>query len=192
MHTTKAIIFDLYGVMGLNAWQRFKNEHFGDRPAVWQGLQSLGQQVDAGNATNEEFAVAVANAAGVSEAEVRQKFDQTRPNTPLLNWVEKELRGTYKLGLLSNASRDVLHTIFTAGERAMFDAAVTSFHVGLTKPAPAIYSIICKELGVEPTECIMVDDQTRHLETATNLGMKTVLYRSVDQATSEIEKLLPA
>ncbi len=187
---TRAVIFDLYGVLGLNAWQQFKTEHFGSKPERWQALRRLGEEVDAGKASNQQFVSAVAQAAEVSEAEVRQKFEETAPNRQLLGWIEDELRGVYKIGLLSNASRDVLHTIFTASDRQLFDAAITSFHVGLTKPDPAIYQLICDELGVEPDECIVVDDQSRHLETADKLGMKTILYTTNEQVESDVERLL--
>jgi len=187
---TKAIIFDLYGVMGLNAWQRFKTEHFGSDPSAWLKLRQLGQAVDAGKASNGVFVKAVAKAAGVSTAEVRRQFEDTLPNEPLLEWADKRLRGLYKIGLLSNASRDVMHTIFTPEQRSLFDAAITSFHVGLTKPNPAIYSRVCDELGVDPAECIMIDDQPRHLASAEKLGMKVVLYDSVPQVIRDVEGLI--
>lgn len=190
MAQIRAVIFDLYGVMGLNAWQRFKLHHFGDQPSAWQKLQDLGRQVDAGRATNRTFVHAIAKAAGVSDREVRRQFEDTRPNLELLSWVEQTLQGKVKIGLLSNASRDVLHTIFDSTQRALFDTAITSYHVGMTKPDPRIYQLICDRLGVEPTECIMVDDQARHLEAAGHLGMNTVLYTSLEQATDEIRGLL--
>jgi len=37
---------------------------------------------------------------------------------------------------------------------------------------------------------VMVDDQTRHIAAAKKLGMKTVLYASVEQTKEAIEGLI--
>lgn len=188
----KAIIFDLYGVLGLNGWQAFKEVHFADRREVWEKLRSLGQRVDAGQASEAEFVQAVAEASGETGANVRYQFEHTILNDDLLHFIEEELKGKFKLGLLSNASHNVLPGIFTPDQLALFDAAVSSYDVGLTKPDPNMFLLICERLGVAPEECIFVDDQERHLTVAAGLGFTTILYQSVDQTTQAITKAIAA
>ena len=40
----------------------------------------------------------------------------------------------------------------------LFDAVVISAEVGLHKPQPEIYLLAAERLGVEPAECVFVDD----------------------------------
>lgn len=192
MATVRAVIFDLYGVLGLNGWQEFKHRHFDGRWDAWESLRVLGQRADAGVASDEEFVEAIAAATGVTAATVRYQFDHTQPNLALLKFIDEELCGRYKLGLLSNTSHDVLGGILTAKQQELFDANVMSVFVGLAKPDPAMFMLMCDRLGVAPEECIMVDDQQRHLDAAATLGMKTVLYTSAEQTKQDIMRLLQA
>ncbi len=186
----RAIVFDLYGVLGLNGWQAFKVKHFADRPEAWDHLRALGQRVDAGELPDSELVDAVAQTTGEPAETIRYQFEHTMPNTDMLNFIAQELKPRYKIGLLSNASKDVFGTIFNSGQQQMFDAAVSSFHVGLTKPDPAMFQLICNRLGVRPDECIMVDDQERHIDSAKSMGMVTVLFKTVSQTEMAIRKEL--
>lgn len=189
MSEIKAVVFDLYGVLGLNGWQQFKAAHFAHRPEQWEPLRVLGQQVDAGLASDDVFVEAIAAATHESPETVRYQFEHTQPNLELLAFIKQELSG-YKIGLLSNASHDVISGIFTSDEQQLFDAVVLSAFIGYTKPDPRTFRAICRELAVKPEQVIMVDDQVRHLAKAEALGMKTVQYTSARQTTEDIRKLL--
>lgn len=188
----RAIIFDLYGVLGLNGWQDFKHQHFEGRWDDWEPLRVLGQRADAGEVSDDEFVAAIAAATGESARTVRYQFDHTQPNLALLRFIKNKLSGRYKIGLLSNTSHDVLGGILSDEQRALFTADVMSVFVGLAKPDPAMFTLMCERLSVEPEECIMVDDQQRHLDVAARLGMKTVLYTSAVQTERDITRLLRA
>ncbi len=187
----QAIIFDLYGVLGLNGWQAFKARHFARRPDEWEKLRRLGQRADAGHATQDEFVAALVAATGEKLEVVRHQFEHTQPNIPLLEFIAQELKPYYKIGLLSNTSHDVFSSIFTPEQLALFDVTIGSFAVGLTKPDPAMFKLACRELRVRPDECIVVDDKQQHLLAAKTLGMHGVLYESVEQAVCDIRSILP-
>ena len=72
----------------------------------------------------------------------------------------------------------------------LFDVVVISGEVGLRKPDPAIFELVLEKLGVEPAACIFVDDHPGHLAPALELGMTTVLHRSVSQSVTEVAELL--
>jgi putative hydrolase of the HAD superfamily len=186
----KAIIFDLYGVLGLNGWQAFKQKHFARRPEAWEHLRALGQRVDEGKASDTQLVAAVAKASGETGQLVRYQFEHTIPNVSLLKYIAEDLRADYKIGLLSNASRDVLGDIFSPVQLELFDVAISSFHVGLTKPDPRMFILISEQLDVLPEECLFVDDQERHIEAARALGFNTVLYKSVTQVKRAIQEAL--
>lgn len=188
--SVQGIIFDLYGVLGLNGWQEFKQLHFGDDWNRWEPLRRLGQRVDAGEASDDEFVAAIAHATGESDENVRYQFEHTQPNFELLDFIRQELKPRYKIGLLSNSSRDVLPGIFSEEQRALFDASVMSVSVGLTKPDPMMFYLICDELSLAPEQCVMIDDQARHLAPAQAVGMKTLLYTSTEQIIPDLTSIL--
>ncbi|QQS19053.1 HAD-IA family hydrolase [Candidatus Saccharibacteria bacterium] len=188
--TIRAVVFDLYGVLGLNGWQEFKAQHFSERPEEWERLRRLGQRADAGVATQNEFVQALAAATGKNEQTIRYQFEHTQANVQLLDFIASELRPHYRVGLLSNTSHDVFQSIFTHEQYALFDVAIGSFAVGLTKPDPAMFAIMCRELAVEPEACIMVDDKQGHLMAAETMGMRGVLYRSVEQTIHDIREII--
>ena len=54
---------------------------------------------------------------------------------------------------------------------ALADTAVISGEVGVRKPSRAIYQLACDRLGVEPAECVMIDDLEHNLKGAARLGI---------------------
>ncbi|HEY1737880.1 MAG TPA: HAD family phosphatase, partial [Acidimicrobiia bacterium] len=57
---------------------------------------------------------------------------------------------------------------------SLFDTVVESSRVGLRKPDPRIYALVCERLGVEPPECAFLDDLGINLKPARELGMTTI------------------
>jgi putative hydrolase of the HAD superfamily len=177
-------------VLGLNGWQSFKQKHFADRPEAWEGLRQLGQAVDAGVATQAQFVTALAEATGENEDVIRRQFENTWANEELLRYIARELKPHYKIGLLSNTSQDVFSSIFTPEQIRLFDEVIGSFAVGMTKPDPRMYQLMCERLAVSPDQCVVVDDKKGHLNSAESLGMHGVLYESAQQAITDIRDLL--
>ena len=116
--------------------------------------------------------------------------DYGQRNEPLLEWI-RNLHRTYKTAILSNASSDGIRRYFSEAELASdFDATITSGEIGSMKPEPEIFLRACEKLGVEPAECVFVDDNQGHCEAARDIGMQAVWYQNLDQAKKEIEQLL--
>ena len=57
---------------------------------------------------------------------------------------------------------------------ARFDVVVESSKVGVRKPEPRFYEIACELLGVEPAECVFLDDLGVNLKPAAAMGMTTI------------------
>lgn len=49
--------------------------------------------------------------------------------------------------------------------------------MGLTKPDPRIFLLAAERLGVEPQQCLFIDDNLVSLYGATDAGMKAVLIQ---------------
>jgi putative hydrolase of the HAD superfamily len=74
--------------------------------------------------------------------------------------------------------------------REHFDVFVESAVVGLRKPDPRIYELVCRELGVAPARAAFLDDIGRNLKTARALGMATIKVDDPDVALRELGSLL--
>jgi epoxide hydrolase-like predicted phosphatase len=72
----------------------------------------------------------------------------------------------------------------------VFDPIIYSHEVGLAKPDPAIFELVCSRLGVPPAETVFVDDVPGHCEAARQAGMRAILHRSTPQTIAAITALL--
>jgi putative hydrolase of the HAD superfamily len=70
---------------------------------------------------------------------------------------------------------------------ARFDHVVESSKVGIRKPDPAIYRLACDALGVEPGQCIYLDDLGINCKPAATLGMAAIKVSSGEQALADLE-----
>ena len=69
----------------------------------------------------------------------------------------------------------------------LFDQLVESSKVGIRKPDPRIYHMMCEMLGVAPAACVYLDDLGGNLKPARALGMTTIKVESGPQAIAELE-----
>ena len=94
----------------------------------------------------------------------------------------------YRTALLSNSWGTSLYP--RARLDGLFDVIVISGEVGLRKPDPEIFGVTVDRLGVAAAGCVFVDDHPEHLKAARQIGMMTILHRSVDETLAELETLL--
>jgi FMN phosphatase YigB (HAD superfamily) len=50
--------------------------------------------------------------------------------------------------------------------------------------------MIANRLGVEPHECVMIDDMLQNVEGASRAGMQAVLFGSPSQAQTDLQLVL--
>ena len=84
----------------------------------------------------------------------------------------------YKIGLISDCSRET--ALHWPGTRlaSLVDAAVLSCEVGLKKPDPRIYALACAQLAVTPERCLYIGDgESDELAGAQRVGMAAVRIR---------------
>jgi putative hydrolase of the HAD superfamily len=62
--------------------------------------------------------------------------------------------------------------------------------VALRKPDPAIYRLVCDELGVEPAEAVFLDDLGVNLKPARAMGMATIKVGDPAAAIAELEAVV--
>ena len=71
----------------------------------------------------------------------------------------------------------------------LFDHVIESSKVGLRKPDPRIYALMCEALGVEAAHCVYLDDLGINLKPARAMGMTTIKVTSESQLLEDLAKV---
>jgi epoxide hydrolase-like predicted phosphatase len=72
----------------------------------------------------------------------------------------------------------------------LFDAMIISGDVGLHKPQAEIYLLAAERLGIEPEDCVFVDDLRENVRGAEEVGMTAILHRDPETTLARLEDLL--
>ena len=78
-------------------------------------------------------------------------------------------------------------SIYARETMEMFDVVIESSKIGIRKPDPRIYQMMCEKLGVQPDACVYLDDLGGNLKPARAMGMTTIKVVSGPQAIAELE-----
>ncbi len=73
---------------------------------------------------------------------------------------------------------------------ARFDHVIESSKIGIRKPDPRIYQMMCDALGVQPAACIYLDDLGVNCKPAAALGMAAIKVVSEAQALEDLRVAL--
>ncbi|HEY2481911.1 MAG TPA: HAD-IA family hydrolase [Caulobacteraceae bacterium] len=77
----------------------------------------------------------------------------------------------------------------TTGEvMALFDAVIESSKVGVRKPDPEIYRMMCVALKVLPADCLYLDDLGINCKGAAQIGMTAIKVVSEAQALEDLAR----
>jgi putative hydrolase of the HAD superfamily len=118
-------------------------------------------------------------------------FAHLHPNEPMIDYMRDLRDRGYKLAICTNNVRE-----WEQRWRAMlpvdeiFSVVVDSAFVGARKPEPRIYEITLERLGVPASAALMIDDIELNCDGASKLGIRSVWFRSTEQAIAEIEAAL--
>ena len=104
------------------------------------------------------------------------------------------MRPRLKIGLITNnvASPDSagLNPSGRDAVLGLFHEVIESSKVGMRKPDPAIYRMMCDALGVAPAQAVFLDDLGVNLKPARALGMHTIKVDDPDLALQQLEALV--
>lgn len=70
-----------------------------------------------------------------------------------------------------------------------FDEEFESCKLGVCKPDPSIYKLVCSKMNVNPSEVIFLDDSPQNLKPAKEMGMITILVKSPVTALKDLKAL---
>ncbi len=196
----RAVVLDIGGVLEhtpptghTRGWE----EELGlERGEIDRRLHAVWRGGSLGTLTEEEVVRAVATELRLDDADLDRFFRGVwdeylgTANGELIEWFGA-LRPRYRTGIVSNSfvgARERERERY--GFEDLTDVLVYSHEVGVAKPDPAIYRMICDRLGVAPEEVVFVDDREEAAEGARAVGMAAVVFRDNTQAIAEVEALL--
>lgn len=184
-----AIVFDCFGVLTSDGWLPFKSKHFGHDSGLHQEASSISKQSDAGLISYDDFIDGVADLAEVSSSSARHEIENNVANEQLFDYI-RLLKSDYKIGFLSNVSNNLLHSLFTKEQVALFNVVSLSYKTGFVKPDERAYTSTANSLGVPIEECVLIDDSERNCTAAREVGMQAVWFQNTDQAIAELKGML--
>lgn len=109
--------------------------------------------------------------------EVKERLvdEKGYPEVPGVVSFIKSISKKYKLAVASSSALvNIEKNVDKLGIRADFDALVTGLSVKNPKPAPDIFLKAAMELGVNPNECIVIEDSCNGVRAAKAAGMASI------------------
>jgi epoxide hydrolase-like predicted phosphatase len=196
--THSALVVDFGGVLTTNIWDAFGEfcEKEGLDPGAVKDLfrtnpeaMRLLRGLETGDLDEAAFEPPFAGLLGLAESEglIERLFGGLGPDEAMIGAVRAARAGGIKTGLISNSWG---LGIYDRAPVDLFDETVISGDVGLHKPQPEIYTLACERLGVEPGDCVFVDDLRENITGAEAVGMTGLLHRDSAETVARLEELL--
>ncbi len=199
MSAIRAIFWDVGGVLLTNAWDRSERmaalEHFRlDEEEFHSRHEMLVSSFERGKISLDEYlerTVFYHNRPFTRDEFRDYMFELSRPMPEVLAFARALANsGRYFMGTINNESRDLnMHRIEKYGLREIFPLFVSSCFVGLRKPENGIYRLAIDLTQINPQECCFIDDRALNLESAAQLGMRTIQMQTLEQLQEELGKL---
>ena len=197
----KGLLVDFGGVLTTNVFESFRGfcEDEGLDPETIKGLFrgdpraiEYVRGLERGELTEESFAEKFGELLELEPERraglVERMFGHIRPDEEMLGALRRARAQGVRTGLISNSMGAGRYDRSTFPE--LFDGVVISGDEGMHKPQPEIYRLGCERVGLEPGECVFVDDLRENCEGAEAVGMTAVLHRGAERTLPRLEELL--
>ncbi|MGH3744316.1 MAG: HAD family hydrolase [Mycobacteriales bacterium] len=205
MTTPKALILDYGGVLtgdlgsAMDAWLAADDIDPADFRALMQEWLTSGAEVnpihelELGSLPNSDFEtrlaarlVTRAGEAVVADGLLLRMFAAFGEEPDMYALLVRARQAGVKTALLSNSWGNTYPREQFA---ALFDVVVISGEVRMRKPDPEIYRLTARHLGVDPGECVFVDDLPPNVTGATEVGMVGIRHADAATTIAEVEAI---
>ena len=140
--------------------------------------QALGHDLDG--------ASVLAVLAGAVRPAMVSALDRLKSEGYRLGCITNNVPAGHGAGMARSAdAHDELEQIF-----ARFEHVIESSKVGVRKPDPRIYLMMCETLGLAPAQCVYLDDLGINCKPAAALGMQAIKVTSGEQALADLSGVL--
>ena len=193
-----ALLIDWGGVLTTNLFASFQAHclraeidpakligRFRDDPEARELLIAL----EKGELAEESFETELARLLEVEpDGLIDGLFAGVEPDTAMVDAVRSARRAGIRTALVSNSwgVHRYPHDVF----EELFDGVVISGEEGIRKPSRRMYELGAERAGVQPADCVYVDDLPFNLTPAEQLGMATIHHTDAAKTIPELERLL--
>lgn len=130
-------------------------------------------------------------------AEVSQIVQELPVRPGVLRIVDEAMANGVRLGVCTTSNPkfiDAVLDLFGAERKAAFEFVHAGDVVSRKKPDPEIYELATKSLGLDPKDCVVIEDSRNGLLASTGAGYPTLITTStytVDEDFSEAARVVP-
>lgn len=152
-------------------------------------------ETDRGVLSDEDFLALAISKAPEYEAQIRlfwDNIDKAIWQLPYVKtWINAMKKEGYGVYILSNYGS---YTYQKTREVALnfvedVDGAIFSYEVQVIKPEPEIFQALFERFGLNPKECVFLDDLPANILGAKQMGMEGIVFMNLEDALKELEKL---
>ena len=172
----KVILFDFFGVISSEVSPIFFKRYFNDEDAklIKEEIMSKG---DKGELSEEEIYDLISKRVNITPLKVKEDFKKLiHINNELVSYI-KELKKEYKVYLLSNAISSFLRRILKENNLyELFNEVYISSEIKLIKPYKEFFNYVIEKENLDPSLCVMIDDNKKNIEGAINCKLNGVVF----------------
>jgi len=193
------IVFDIGNVLADFCWEKhFRNicdseEQF-LRLAKATVMDDAWNQFDKGALSEEALLQIFIDNDPEIEGLIRRMFENVSDTIETFDytqaWIRELKEKGYRVLILSNFSEKAYRE---CGEKLSFvgetDGAVISYREKLIKPDQEIYELLIGRYGLNPAECVFLDDRQENIDGAKRAGMHGIVFTTKAAAGRELKKL---
>ena len=118
-------------------------------------------------------------------------FNAYYPYNKTIKFIKKLKQRKIQVAFISNSPKDrVKYLNRKYNFISLFDFGLFSFEVNVCKPDKGIYEKFLEKFNLKASEVIYIDDKEKNLEPAKELGIKTILFKNIEQLECGIRELL--
>jgi HAD superfamily hydrolase (TIGR01509 family) len=183
MPAPAAVVFDLDGVIidSEQVWNEAREQLVRERGGMWHEhatADMMGMSSKEWSQYMHDRLGVPMDPAAINDDVVRRVISIYERGLPLLpHAVEtaRELAARWPLGLASSSNRPIIDLVLErSGLAPCFAVVISSEEVEHGKPAPDVYLAVARGLGVDPKDCVAIEDSTNGIKSAVTAGMRTI------------------
>lgn len=186
----KVILFDFFGVISSEVSPIFFKRYFNEEDAkiIKEEIMSKG---DKGELSEEEIYDLISKRVNITPLKVKEDFKELiHINNELVSYI-KELKKEYKVYLLSNAISSFLRRILKENNLyELFNEVYISSEIKLIKPYKEFYNYVIEKENLDPSLCIMIDDNKKNIEGAINCKLNGIVFTNNKDLKEKLEIFL--
>lgn len=186
----QAVIFDLDGTVvdSMWMWDKIDEEFLGqfgsEVPTDMQEAIEGMSFTETACYFKERFKFLPFSVEQLKEIWNEMAYDKYANEVPLkpgvLEYLKYLKENGIKTGIASSNSKELVMTaIQNLGVEQYFDSVHTACEVEKGKPAPDIYLLVAKDLGIDPCHCMVFEDVPAGIMAGNSAGMKTYAVADV-------------